>query len=170
MPQTQDQLEQARPPAGRSKFSARLSPGSTIGKFWIAKISRFIRFSPLAISSSLVAQPQSVERSVRALACLSFKQLPNEKGYFGEFGGRYVSITPGHPNFIDDEEGVVISFKIEIFNRLGQKVFFTRDIFEHWDGTFRNNMLNPQVFDFYIDLECIGGKSLFHKGNITLIR
>lgn len=72
--------------------------------------------------------------------------------------------------FIEDKDGIVISFKLEIFNRLGQKVFFTRDVFEHWDGTFRNNILNPQVFDFYMDLECIGGKSLFYKGNITLIR
>lgn len=72
--------------------------------------------------------------------------------------------------FIDDRDGVVTSFKLEIFNRLGQKVFFTRDILQQWDGTFENNRLNPQIFDFYIDLECIGGKTLFKKGNITLIR
>jgi hypothetical protein len=30
--------------------------------------------------------------------------------------------------------------------------------------------LNPQVFDFYLELKCIGDKQLFKKGNITLIR
>ena len=71
---------------------------------------------------------------------------------------------------IEDRDGIVTDFKLEIFNRLGQKVFFSRNIFTHWDGTFRGNMLSPQVFDFYLELECVGEKELFHKGNITLIR
>ena len=63
-----------------------------------------------------------------------------------------------------------ILFKIEIFNRLGQKVFVSYDIFKNWDGTFNGRKLNPQVFDFYLELECVGKKKLFEKGNITLIR
>ncbi len=71
---------------------------------------------------------------------------------------------------IKDGEGVVTNFKLEIFNRLGQKVFSSHDISKSWNGTFRGAKLIPQVFDFYVELECLGGKSLFHKGNITLIR
>jgi hypothetical protein len=40
----------------------------------------------------------------------------------------------------------------------------------YWDGTYQNELLAPQVFDFYLELECYGGKKLFKKGNITLIR
>ena len=72
--------------------------------------------------------------------------------------------------FIKDIAGVIIDFRLEIFNRLGQKVFMTTDKFEKWDGTYLGTKLNPQVFDFYLELKCIGGKQLFKKGNITLIR
>ena len=72
--------------------------------------------------------------------------------------------------FIVDKDGVVTDFKLEIFNRLGQKVFSTTDINIKWDGTYRGEELNPQVFDFYMELKCVDDKTLFKKGNITLIR
>jgi gliding motility-associated-like protein len=72
--------------------------------------------------------------------------------------------------FIDDVDGIITNFRLEIFNRLGQKVFMTTDKFEKWDGTYLGKKLSPQVFDFYLELKCIGDKQLFRKGNITLIR
>ena len=72
--------------------------------------------------------------------------------------------------FIEDRDAIITEFRLEIFNRLGQKVFFADDIFNYWDGTFEGQNLNPQVFDFFLELKCIGEKKLFHKGNITLIR
>ncbi len=72
--------------------------------------------------------------------------------------------------FIEDRDEIITEFRLEVFNRLGQKVFFTEDVFNYWDGTFEGKYLNPQVFDFFLELKCIGEKSLFHKGNITLIR
>ena len=72
--------------------------------------------------------------------------------------------------FIKDNAGVIVSFKLEIFNRLGQKVFSTFDINDKWRGTYKGKKLPPQVLDFYLEIQCVGGKSLFKKGNITLIR
>ena len=72
--------------------------------------------------------------------------------------------------FIQDKDGIVSKYKIEIFNRLGQKVFSSSDILKVWDGKFRGKKLSPQVFDFYLDLTCVGEKTFFHKGNITLIK
>ena len=72
--------------------------------------------------------------------------------------------------FIKDNSGVITDFNLEIFNRLGQKVFSSNDINIKWDGTFKGEKLNPQVLDFYLELKCIGEKKLFKKGNITLIR
>ena len=73
--------------------------------------------------------------------------------------------------FINDIDGIIIDFKLEIFNRLGQKVYFSNDQkTNEWDGTFHNEKLPPQVFDFYLEISCIGAKTLFYKGNITLVR
>ena len=71
---------------------------------------------------------------------------------------------------IIDKDGIITSFKIEIFNRFGEKVYSSKNINEKWNGYFKNTLLSPQVFDFYLKINCIGGKSLFEKGNITLIR
>ena len=70
--------------------------------------------------------------------------------------------------FIDDVAGIITDFRLEIFNRLGQKVFSTTDINIKWAGTYRGEKLNPQVFDFYLELKCVDDKTLFKKGNITL--
>ena len=72
--------------------------------------------------------------------------------------------------FTVDKDGVVTDFKLEIFNRLGQKVFAATDKSSKWDGTYLGKKLNPQVFDFYLELKCVDDKTLFKKGNITLIR
>ena len=71
---------------------------------------------------------------------------------------------------IIDEDGIITSFRLEIFNRFGEKVFSSENINESWDGYYKGKLLSPQVFDFYLEIECIGNKSLFEKGNITLIR
>ena len=72
--------------------------------------------------------------------------------------------------FIIDKSGIITDFKIEIFNRLGQRVYFSLDINEKWDGTYKGYRLPPQVLDFYLEIRCVGDRHLFKKGNITLIR
>ena len=72
--------------------------------------------------------------------------------------------------YIKDEDGVITNFHLEIFNRFGQKVFAINDKTTKWNGEFNGEKLPPQVFDFYLEISCIGAKTLFHKGNITLIR
>ena len=49
-------------------------------------------------------------------------------------------------------------------------MFSSNNINTKWKGTYKNKKLNPQVFDFYLELKCIGEKQLFKKGNISLIR
>jgi gliding motility-associated-like protein len=72
--------------------------------------------------------------------------------------------------YIKDEDSVITNFHLEIFNRFGQKVFSINDKNIKWNGDFNGEKLPPQVFDFYLEISCIGAKTLFHKGNITLIR
>ena len=71
---------------------------------------------------------------------------------------------------IKDDDGIITEFKIEIFNRFGQKIYSSEDINNSWDGYFNGELLSPQVFDYYLKVKCIGEKYLFEKGNISLIR
>ena len=71
---------------------------------------------------------------------------------------------------IVDEDGIIREFKLEIFNRFGQKVYSSEDINNGWDGYFKGVLLSSQVFDYYLEIKCVGEKYLFEKGNITLIR
>ena len=64
----------------------------------------------------------------------------------------------------------IINFNISIYNRLGQLVFNSNDINFSWNGNYKLVELQPQVFDFFIEMTCAGNKNLFTKGNITLLK
>ncbi len=57
-----------------------------------------------------------------------------------------------------------------IYNRWGQKVFESFDQQNGWDGTFKGSLLAPDVFGYHLEVDCIGGKKYFKKGNISLIK
>jgi gliding motility-associated-like protein len=61
-----------------------------------------------------------------------------------------------------------IDFKI--YNRWGELVFETTNIDRGWDGTFREKEVDPAVFVYYLEAECVGGQTYIEKGNITVIR
>lgn len=57
-----------------------------------------------------------------------------------------------------------------IYDRWGEKVFETKNIYQGWDGSLNGRKLDPDVYVFYLEATCIGGEEYFHQGNITLIR
>lgn len=57
-----------------------------------------------------------------------------------------------------------------IFDRWGEMVFESTDITKGWDGTFRGKQLDPDVYDYYLDVTCIGGLQSITKGNVTLMK
>jgi gliding motility-associated-like protein len=57
-----------------------------------------------------------------------------------------------------------------IYNRWGEMVFESRDPQKGWDGKFNGKLCEPDVYDYYLDAECIGGLKNLIKGNITLVR
>ncbi|HBW86044.1 MAG TPA: hypothetical protein DEF82_04680 [Crocinitomicaceae bacterium] len=57
-----------------------------------------------------------------------------------------------------------------IFDRWGELVFESTDVANGWDGTFRGKKLEPDVYDFYLDVTCIGGLKSITKGNVTLMK
>lgn len=66
-------------------------------------------------------------------------------------------------NFIDQVE-------MAIYDRWGEKIFETTDKNTWWDGTYKGNLLPPDVYAYYFKVRCIDGDTYFKKGNVTLIR
>jgi gliding motility-associated-like protein len=67
----------------------------------------------------------------------------------------------GHP---------ISSIEFRVFNRWGEKVFESSDVNNGWDGTYKGKLLDPDVYDYYLLVECSGGLKNQLNGNITLVR
>jgi gliding motility-associated-like protein len=62
------------------------------------------------------------------------------------------------------------SFVFRVYDRWGELVWETTNLSEGWDGTFRGKLLDPDVYDYYLQATCVGGLENIIKGNVTLIR
>lgn len=59
-----------------------------------------------------------------------------------------------------------------IFNRYGQRIFYTTDVNTGWDGTWNDKLQDLGTYFYYIKLICgnKGNNHLEFKGDVTLIR
>ncbi|GAB5418399.1 MAG: hypothetical protein Crog4KO_14970 [Crocinitomicaceae bacterium] len=57
-----------------------------------------------------------------------------------------------------------------IYDRWGELVFESFDRNTGWDGTFRGKDMDPDTYDYYLKVTCIGGLEEIIKGNVTLMR
>jgi len=57
-----------------------------------------------------------------------------------------------------------------IYNRWGEKVFETSDKDGVWDGRYKGELLAPDVYGYYLEVNCMGEGNLQTRGNVTLIR
>lgn len=64
----------------------------------------------------------------------------------------------------------IVSVHLVIFNRWGQRVFETADLNQGWDGTFRGQAQDIDVFAYVLSAKFIDGSSETKKGNINLLR
>ncbi|HMG16506.1 MAG TPA: gliding motility-associated C-terminal domain-containing protein [Saprospiraceae bacterium] len=71
--------------------------------------------------------------------------------------------------FVKGDE-IIESMELKVFNRWGQEVFSSKDKNVGWDGTFRGEKLDPDVYAFILNIVCIDGAKFIKKGNITIIR
>ena len=60
-------------------------------------------------------------------------------------------------------------YSLSIYNRWGQRIFYTEDIYAGWDGTFNSVKADVDVY-FYMIFYTLEGKRGMLKGDITLIR
>ncbi|MBC7555083.1 MAG: gliding motility-associated C-terminal domain-containing protein [Taibaiella sp.] len=66
--------------------------------------------------------------------------------------------------------GNMLHYSLTIFNRWGQKVFYTADPHKAWDGNFAGQPCELGAYYYFLDAQCLTGPKEFHKGDITLIR
>ena len=62
-----------------------------------------------------------------------------------------------------------------IFDRWGQEVFArynfkANDATLGWDGTFKSQKMNTDVYVYMIEIQCDNNSTLIYKGNIALIK
>lgn len=60
--------------------------------------------------------------------------------------------------------------QFRVFNRWGQMIFDSNDPNIGWNGTFNGAELNPGVYMYYVDVECINGERTVKKGDVTLLK
>jgi gliding motility-associated-like protein len=58
---------------------------------------------------------------------------------------------------------------LEIFDRWGNIVFFTDDVFGRWDGTYKSEPVNPAVFLYKVRYRC-EGEEYVKSGSVTVLR
>jgi gliding motility-associated-like protein len=75
---------------------------------------------------------------------------------------------------INDQLNVNVSnlkrFSFKIFNRYGDEVFFTTNIFDSWDGTWRNKPLPLGAYYYVLNGTNVFNREVRFTGSITLIR
>lgn len=65
--------------------------------------------------------------------------------------------------------GLVQEIRLTIFNRFGEKVFYTTNPNDCWDGTYKGAPCNPGNFIYYLKAKTTCG-NVEKKGNVVLIR
>jgi len=64
----------------------------------------------------------------------------------------------------------VIEFEVSIFNRWGEQVFYSNDIYKGWDGTYKGQACPTDVYTYVIRAKGTEYQSQKADGTITLIR
>ena len=62
-----------------------------------------------------------------------------------------------------------IKFYTRIFDRLGNS-FESNDQSVGWDGFYKDRACDPGVFVYYLELDCLDGRDISKKGNVTLLK
>ena len=63
------------------------------------------------------------------------------------------------------------NYKFSVYNRWGERVFFSTDPFEKWDGTVKGSKTDGNVFVWQAEYNLLGqSQKLFNKGTVLLIR
>ncbi|MEJ6505764.1 MAG: PKD domain-containing protein [Crocinitomicaceae bacterium] len=115
----------------------------------------------LSVSDGICSRDDTVSLKVFEIICEDpFVFVPNA---FSPNGDGYNDVLYVRGLYIEK-----VIFRI--FDRWGEMVFESQDVSQGWDGVFRDSPLQPDVYDYYLDVTCVGGLKSIVKGNVTLMR
>ncbi len=76
----------------------------------------------------------------------------------------------GNNDILFVRANAITNMYFAVYSRWGELVFESRDLSVGWDGTFKGEKLPPDVFAFYLEVDCLNGESFFKKGNVSILR
>jgi gliding motility-associated-like protein len=64
---------------------------------------------------------------------------------------------------------------MRVYNRWGEIMFEAKNVrpgseMEGWDGTHKGRPLSPDVYVYYLEIQCVNAQKIFLKGDISLVR
>ena len=66
--------------------------------------------------------------------------------------------------------GIMRLVEFRIYNRYGNEVFFTDDLNQGWDGTYKGKLQNTDSYAYTVTAVMWNGETITRKGTITLLR
>jgi gliding motility-associated-like protein len=66
--------------------------------------------------------------------------------------------------------GRFINYRFEIYNRWGQKIFYSKDPQKGWNGLVNGAMQQTGMFVWQCEYQLQGDEKKFKKGTVMLIR
>ena len=64
----------------------------------------------------------------------------------------------------------ITDLQFELYDKYGNKIFETSDQSVGWDGSYKDKLLDPNVFIYILNITMANGEKILLKGNVTLIR
>ncbi len=62
------------------------------------------------------------------------------------------------------------NLEMMIYDRWGKEVFTTRNLNNGWDGRVNGKAVTPDVYGYYVRIECLGGEEITRQGNVTILK
>lgn len=87
----------------------------------------------------------------------------------GSSGGYYDIASLTNDIFFPYTSGVV-EYELQIFNRWGELVFETNDVFQGWDGYYRGELSAQGVYVWKVNAQLNDGRTISKIGDVTLLR
>ena len=76
----------------------------------------------------------------------------------------------GYNDVFKVRSSTLLSGTLLIYDRWGNKVFESDDLSKGWNGTYKGQPAQVEVYGYYFEGKCLNEESIILKGNVTLLR
>jgi gliding motility-associated-like protein len=128
--------------------------------------------NPIAIPA---ATTQYIVTGTDGAGCINYDTVTVNVS--GDNKGGYLMPTAFTPNNDGRNDcygikywGTILELEFSIYNRWGERIFFTRNPGDCWDGRYKSVPQDPAVFVYMIKARTSCEEHVFRKGTFVLIR